>query len=358
MNRILRRSLAILATLILLGACNPGLIPDQDDPVPADPLVVTENLGLLAPVVAETLAADPALMTFFLDRAADRFDGATDVLLETLISPGRSVTDGFRSALVRRWEAARGAGMSLDATIESVPDLTLELSLPPSATVDDVRGSTLAVAPMRYDVDDTEIDSLIGYLPGGDTVEITLDYPEPYILLSRNDRLGYGGEAAATDRVLASPNSKLYLTGASMKNANEFGSAPEIWLILGTCSVYDPATSRILTRKDLVDFNKSNRWWECRIDLFSWSASAPDGAVIAMWFEDDPDWWWTTLKEISVGFSAKNESGEFSYEKAETNGGAKEIRSNDDYMGDAVIYYEDNLPATYSTGNVAFQTSL
>jgi hypothetical protein len=269
----------------------------------------------------------------------------------------RSAGMSFGDRVAEHWARGRSATRPLESVIAAIPDFTLELSVPEGLAIDDLRGRVLPVAAMRYDLDDADIDQLCGHLPGGETQDITVDCPDPYILLSRNDRMDYL-EIPDVHRVLADPSSKIYLSGASMKDTEEFGSAPEIWLIVGSSSVYDPATSRILTRKNLVDFNKKNRWWECRIDLFKWGSSAPEGAAIAMWFEDDPDWWWTEVQDLTIGFSLKNVSGEFSYELAEKQDGAKVIRSNDDYMGDAVLYYDDQLPASYSTGNVSFETNL
>jgi hypothetical protein len=294
---------------------------------------LSRQLDSAAEALVETFYHIPGLYDDFLNKAALEFNGAHDVLYEDL----------------RTAELDRSIDQPVSrAAMAGIPDFTFELYLPWGMELEECRSMILPLVPMRYDVNDSDLESLTGYLPGGEIVKIGRNHPAPYILLSRNDRLQYSEE----ERAALSENSKLYLQKAYMSQTNEFGSAPEIWVIFGSGAGED---STILTRKDLRDFNKKKQWWETSIDLFRFN---DQDAVVALWFEDDPDWWWEQLQEITIAFDVSKPSFEFDYKKAENQSGVKAIRMNDEYMGDAIIYKEDLFPALYSTGSVQFQIGL
>ncbi|MBN1698736.1 MAG: hypothetical protein JW881_14570 [Spirochaetales bacterium] len=339
---------------------------------------VTENLAVLAPLFSVVINSHPEIQEVILTETAKMFDGDNDVLFETIkdVKLSRDYTRNhqnktFFDLLDEEYEnrqKSRGThDERLSSITGSIPDFNLYYHDPRENRTDPYNG--IIVTSLRYDIDDTRIATLTGYDGEGHIIELSSDLePDfPVIVLGINERISLHQENHYEGRHLLYSGNEIHHVKSRMSDNSEpwFFGSPEIWMLFADSCDEKGDTSRVLVSKNLTDFNKENTWWQKDIYCLRWSSITGDRFGI-FYMEDDADAWFHDLKEITLELQAevspKIGGGiKFSYEKAVSNGvfGGKKWYDEDDYLGDALVYGEDNGNLTaeghkYSTGNVEF----
>ena len=300
-----------------------------------------QNLIKLAPMFARAISEDKGFKELLAVEVAKKFDGDYDVLYDMIASKttkeGKTVEN-----LIKQNIQLCGEEVSLNDLVDSIP-----VHFEQWSTYD----GPIYVIPMRYDIDDMEIEALPGYDENGNVKMFPADTPPEYpvVVIGVNERI----PRMIRPKTISNSNVKPLdlddgtlvhheeLTGLMITDTSEpwYSGAPEVYCL------YTVGENEWTIRQDYVEVNSTNHWYNYESIIFYYPNTPNNMFWKLVVREEDFDWGKYINFTVNGAFTWQNDyftiKGDFNTTNLITN--------EDDTLGETQIYFYHNFDTeTYS----------
>lgn len=295
---------------------------------------IQTNLTRLAPIVAKTIHEDPSFKKILGAEIAKKFDNDYDVLFDVMTNKVNAKGEFFSKAL-----AQRSADLSIQSLADSIP--YLNISIPVHFDQWSTYDGPIYVIPLRYDIDDMEIEALPGYDAQGNVKMFEMSAPPDYpvIVLGINERIDRMIEQRTKGAIpsvtpMAAGDGKInhdeYLRGIYLTTTND----PWPWSGAEVYALYAVGENEWAIKQPYPNITEEKKWYSYNNVIFYYD-NTPNHMYwkMELW-EEDFDFG-SISYSVTGGFNWNNE---FFHIKADFSSSAG-ITAADDSFGNTQVYF-------------------
>ncbi len=306
-----------------------------------------QNLVKLAPMFARAISENKGLKDLLAVEVAKKFDGDNDVLYDMIASKttkqGKTV-----ETLIKQNIQLCGDEVSFNDLVDSIP--YFNISIPVHFEQWSTYDGPIYVIPMRYDIDDMEIEALQGYDENGNVKMFPADTPPefPVIVLGINERMNllntetrHENSSLKEEVSLMEETPRLnhdaYLSGIKIIADLDpwYSGAPEVY------ALYAVGENGQKLHQNYAEVDNRNTWYTYSNPvIFSYENSPENMYWMLKFREADFDWGKYINFTLSSGYTYEGENYNISATFTATE---KLITNQDDNYGDTQVFFYHQL---------------
>lgn len=303
------------------------------------------NLIKLAPMFAKAISENKGFKDVLAFEVAKKFDGDNNVLYDMISD--KMTNDGNKvESLIRNNIQLCNEGMFYDDLINSIP--YLNISIPVHLEKFSTYDGPIYVIPMRYDIDDLEIEALPGYDKDGNVKMFPANTPPdfPVIVLGVNERIPRMVRKNSTENLKSVASTgrlkPLAIDDGQITHAEKlvgidlvetldpwYSGAPEVYCL------YAVGENEWAIRQDYPTVNAVKYPYTFNMIIFYYPNTKSNMYWKLVLREEDFDWGNYINFSVTGGFTWENENfnikGDFDVSKLITN--------QDDTYGETQVYF-------------------
>ncbi len=296
------------------------------------------NLIKLAPMFARTISENKGFKELLTVEIAKKFDGDNNVLYDMIASKTTKEGKTVKNLMKQNIQLC-GEEVSLNDLVDSIP--YFNISIPVNFEQWSTYDGPIYVIPMRYDIDDLEIEALPGYDEHGNVKMFPADTPPEYpvVVIGINERI----PRMTRPKTISNSNVKPLdlddgtlvhheeLTGLMITDTSEpwYSGAPEVYCL------YTVGENEWTIRQDYVEVNSTNHWYNYESIIFYYPNTPNNMFWKLIVREEDFDWGDYITFTVNGAFTWKNEYYSIKGNFDTTN----LITNEDDTLGETQIYF-------------------
>ncbi len=310
------------------------------------PYEIQQNLIKLAPIFARTISEDNGFKELLAKEVGKKFDGDNDVLYDMISSKMTKEGKTLEKLLNKNVQLCTD-NVTLNELVDSIP--YFNISIPVCFEQWNTYDGPIYVIPMRYDIDDIEIEALEGFDENGNSKMFPAETPPefPVVVIGINERMNIMKQKKVMPNVEPLEyNGELTIHYETLEGILLFETLepwysgnPEVYCL------YTVGENEWALRQSYTMVDLANKWYNFGWVIFHYGDSPNNMFWKLVVREEDFDWGDYVNFTVKGGFTWKNETyniqGDFSTDNLITN-------EDDTYGETQIFFYHDLGTKNYS----------